>query len=121
MGKGLESIEKEIAGEQAAALGRSGSKVQAALDELRRFDEDAASGRRGRGPAVARATLVEGAGEALWAYIVQREAVGLVDADYIRKEYSVPADVWEHMSPKMGQAEQERRSPGSGGNAREPV
>lgn len=116
MGKGLESIEKEIAGEKAAALGRSGRKLKAALDKLRRFDEDAAGGRRSRGPA-ARAKLVEGAGEALWAYIVQREAVGLVDADYIRKEYSIPADVWTHMSPKMEQAEQERRSPGGGENA----
>ena len=115
MGKGLESIEKEIAGEKAAALGHSGRKLKAALDKLRRFDEDAASGRRSRGPT-ARTKLVEGAGEALWAYIVQREAVGLVDADYIRKEYDVPADVWKHMSPKMAQAEQERRQPGEGGN-----
>jgi hypothetical protein len=115
MGKGLESIEKEIAGEKAAALGRSGRKLKAALDKLRRFDEDAgSSGRRGRGPS-ARSKLVEVAGEALWAYIVQREAVGLVDAEYIRKEYSVPADVWTHMSPKMEQAEQQRRSPSGGG------
>jgi hypothetical protein len=116
MGKGLESIEKEIAGEKAAALGRGGRNLKAALDKLQRFDEDAAAGgRRGHVPA-ARAELVEGAGEALWAYIVQREAVGLVDAEYIRKEYNVPADVWMHMSPKMEQAEQERRSPGSTGN-----
>ena len=111
MEKGLESVEKEIAGEKAAALGQSGRKLKAALDKLRRFDEDAASTRRGRGPTT-RVKLVEGAGEALWAYVVQREAVGLVDAEYIRKEYSVPADVWKHMSPKMEQAEQERRSPG---------
>jgi len=117
MNKGLESVEKEIAGEQAAALGRIGRKLEAALNKLQRFDEDDAKGRRGRRPAAARAELVEGAGEALWAYIVQREAVGLVDAEYIRKEYSVPADVWEHMSPKMEQAAQERRPSGSGGNA----
>jgi len=116
MGKGLESIEKEIAGEKAAALGRSGRKLKAALDKLRRFDEEAAGERRGSGPT-ARAKLVEGAGEALWAYIVQREAVGLVDAEYIRKEYNVPVDVWTHMSPKMEQAEQERRSPVGGGKA----
>ena len=116
MDKGLESIEKEIAGEKAAALGRSGRTLKAALDELRRFDEDVAGERRGEGLAQ-RAKLVEGAGEALWAYIVQREAVGLLDADYIRKEYSVPADVWKHMSPKMEQAEQQRRSPAEGGNA----
>ena len=119
MGKGLESVEKEIAGEKAAALGLGGRKLKAALDKLRRFDEEASGGHRGQGPA-ARNKLVEGAGEALWAYIVQREAVGLVDAEYIRKEYSVPADVWTHMRPKMEQAEQERRGPG-GRNAQEPV
>jgi hypothetical protein len=116
MGKGLESIEKEIAGEKAAALGRNGRKLEAALDKLRRFDEEAASERRGHGPA-ARTRLVESAGEALWAYIVQREAVGLLDAEYIRTEYSVPADVWAHMSPRMEQAKQERRSTGGSGDA----
>ncbi len=109
MDKGLESVEKEIAGEKAAALGRTARKLEGALEKLRRFDADAAGGRRGRG-ADARAELVESAGEALWAYIVQREAVGLVDAEYIRKEYSVPEDVWTHMRPKMEQAEQERRN-----------
>jgi hypothetical protein len=116
MGKGLEGIEKEIAAEKAAALGRGGRKLKAALDELQLFDEDAAGGQHARG-ADARTQLVEAAGEALWAYIVQREAVGLVDAEYIKKEYSVPSDVWTHMSPKMEQAEQQRRSPsGAGGN-----
>ncbi len=115
MGKGLESVETEIAGEKAAALGNSGRKLRATLDKLRRFDEkDAAGGRSSRAPA-ARTKLVEVAGEALWAYIVQREAIGLVDAEYIRKEYDVPADVWQHMSPKMEQAEQERRAPSGGG------
>lgn len=122
MEKGLESIEKEIAGEKAAALGLSGRKLQAALDKLRRFDEDAAGGRRGRG-AVGRAELVEGAGEALWAYIVQREAAGLVDAEYIRKEYSVPVDVWTHMTPRMEQAGSltpAARSGGDSGETRDP-
>ena len=114
MNKGLEAVEKEIAAEKAAALGQSGRKVKSALEELRLFDEDAAvGGRPARGPAE-RTKLVEAAGEALWAYIVQREAVGLIDAEYIRKEYDVPADVWQHMTPKMQQANQERSSPSSG-------
>jgi len=97
MNKGFESVEKEIAGEKAAALGRSARKLRSALDKLRRFDE---SSRRSR-EVDARARLVEGAGEALWAYVVQREAVGLIDSEYIRKEYAVPADVWQHMRPRM--------------------
>jgi uncharacterized protein DUF6665 len=97
MNKGFESVEKEIAGEKAAALGRSARKLRSALDKLRRFDE---GGRRSR-EGDARARLVEVAGEALWAYVVQREAVGLIDSEYIRKEYAVPPDVWQHMRPKM--------------------
>jgi hypothetical protein len=101
MEKGFEAIEKEIAGEQAAALGRSGRKLRSALDKLRRFDESSRSRE-----VDARTSLVEVAGEALWAYVVQREAVGLIDAEYIRKEYAVPAEVWQHMRPKMEAAHQ---------------
>jgi hypothetical protein len=115
MEKGLEAVEKEIAAEKAAALGHSARKLRAALDKLQRFDEIARAGdRRTREPS-SREKLVEAAGEALWAYVVQREAIGLIDADYIRKEYSVPADVWQHMSPKIEAAARERESPGSPG------
>ena len=98
MGKGLESVEKEIAGEKAASLGRSGRKLRTALDKLRRFDEGAGVPRRSR-EAASRERLVAVAGEALWSYVVQREAIGLIDADYIRREYAVPPDVWQHMRP----------------------
>jgi hypothetical protein len=100
MEKGLETIEKEIAGEKAAALGRSGRKLRSALDKLRRFDESSRRSREGD----ARARLIEVAGDALWAYVVQREAVGLIDAEYIRKEYAVPPEVWQHMRPKLDAA-----------------
>jgi len=104
MEKGFEALEKEIAGEKAAALGRSGRKLRSALDKLRRFD---AGSRRAR-EADARTRLVEVAGEALWAYIVQREAVGLIDAEYIREEYAVPPEVWQHMSPRLEAAHTNR-------------
>ena len=100
MGKGLESVEKEIAGEKAASLGRSGRKLRTALDKLRRFDEGGNVARRSREAPLSRDKLVEVAGEALWSYVVQREAIGLIDADYIRREYSVPPEVWQHMRPK---------------------
>jgi hypothetical protein len=110
MGKGLESVEKEIAGEKAAALGRSGRKLRTALDKLRRFDESGTVSHRGREAPSAREKLVEVAGEALWSYVVQREALGLIDADYIRREYAVPADVWQHMRPKAGSANSRSRA-----------
>lgn len=94
------SIEQQIAGEQAAAIGRSGRKLKAALDRLRRFDEVVTGGRRILDPA-ARADLVEVAGDALWSYVVQREALGLIDGEYIGKEYSVPSDVWRRMRPRL--------------------
>src|SRR6185437_3993010 len=107
MEKGVDALEREIAGEKAAALGRGGRKLRSALDKLRRFDEADRQGRRKRDPS-ARQKLVEAAGEALWAYVVQREAIGLIDAEYIRKEYAVPADVWQHMRPRMEAARSNR-------------
>jgi hypothetical protein len=94
------SIEQQIAGETAASLGRSGRKLKIALDNLRRFDEVA-----GRGGHIldlaARGDLVEVAGDALWSYIVQREVMGLIDSEYIGREYGVPPDVWRGMRPRL--------------------
>jgi len=96
-------IEREIAGEKAAALGRSGRKLKTALDNLRRFDEGGGKG-RGRSGAASRPgtreKLVEAAGDALWSYIVQREALGLIGGDYVRREYRVPREVWRQMRPQ---------------------
>jgi hypothetical protein len=94
------SIEHQIAAEKAAALGRSGKKLQAALEKLRRFDEVARRGGRIFDPA-ARGELVDIAGDALWSYIVQREAMGLIDSDYIAREYGVPPDVRLRMRPRL--------------------
>jgi hypothetical protein len=93
------SIEQQIAAEKAAALGRSGRKLRSALDNLRRFDERVARGGRIPDPA-ARAKLVELAGDAFWSYVVQREALGLMDSEYIGREYGVPPDVWRAMRPR---------------------
>jgi hypothetical protein len=95
-----EALEREIAGEKAAALGRGGRKLRIALDNLRRFDEGAGGNRRNaRG---ARAELIEIAGDALYAYVVQREAMGLTDAEYVAREYAVPQEVWRRMRPGSG-------------------
>jgi hypothetical protein len=94
------SIEQQIAGEKAASLGRSGRKLMTALDNLRRFDDGSRRGGRIFDPAK-RADLVEIAGDALWSYIVQREAMGLIDSEYIVREYAVPPDVRREMRPRL--------------------
>ena len=97
--KAIKGVEVEIAGEKAAALGRSGRKLRTALDKLQRFDERVRGHARSADP-VARAKLVKMAADAFWAYVVQREVMGLVDADYIRREYRVPHEVWRRGSPR---------------------
>jgi Family of unknown function (DUF6665) len=96
--KTLSSIEHEIAGEKAGALGRSGRKLRAALDNLQRFDRNRAD--RQRADSAARDKLVRAASDAFWLYVVQREAIGLNDSEYIRDEYGVPAEVWRRTGPR---------------------
>ena len=87
----------EIAQEQAAALGRIGRALEAALARLREFDVahprlDAAESEQ-----QARRTLVMEAGHALWMYVVQREACGLRDTRAVMREYKVPGEVQQCM------------------------
>jgi hypothetical protein len=93
-------LEHAIAGEKAASLGMSARKLRKSLDALRRFDADAS--RRSTRTSAKRERLLEEAAEACWGYVIQREIVGLgaEDAQYIRREYEVPADVWKSLEPK---------------------
>ena len=86
--KSSNSIEHEIDEEKAGALGRSGRKLRAALDNLQRFDRNRAGVQRA--DPVARDKLLEAASDAFWLYVVQREALGLNDPEYICQEYGVP-------------------------------
>ena len=83
----VDVLEYELVQEQAAALGRMGRALEAALDTLRAFDaadpEDAS----------ARRALVRAAGKALWMFVVQREACGLRDSRAVMREYNVPGEV----------------------------
>jgi hypothetical protein len=93
----LDVLEYEIVQEQAAALGRIGRALEAALDKLREFD---AAHRRAGAPASAqqeRRTLVMEAGHALWMFVVQREACGLRDSRTVMRNYNVPDEVQRHM------------------------
>jgi hypothetical protein len=84
-----------------AALGRLGRALEAALAALSNYDraqaepgDDAARARPG---ASARAKLVQDASDALWCFIIQREACGLRDWRLIVHQYGVPAEVQNRM------------------------
>src|SRR5579862_3837011 len=84
-------LDYEIAQEQASALGRMGRALEQALARLREFDAahpDAPASVR-----EARRTLVSEAGQALWMFVVQREACGMRDSSTIMREYKVPGEV----------------------------
>jgi len=93
-------LEYEIVQEQAAALGRLGRALEAALTRLAAFDategfsvDDASRSSR----KDARMQLLEAAGYALWCLVVQREACGLRDQGAVIREYRVPAEVRNRM------------------------
>jgi hypothetical protein len=92
----------EILQEQASALGRLGRGLEAALAALRTFDDahlraDAAGSEAPSKQRQARRGLVDAAGEALWMFVVQREACGLRDSRNVMRDYKVPAEVQERM------------------------
>jgi hypothetical protein len=93
----VDVLDYEIAQEQAAALGRMGRALEAALAGLREFD---AAHPRSDTPAPtrqARRALVTEAGHALWMFVVQREACGLRDSRTVMRDYDVPGEVQQCM------------------------
>ena len=93
----VDVLNYEIVEEQAAALGRMGRALEAALAKLREFD---AAHPRAGAPASAqqaRGTMVMEAGHSLWMFVVQREACGLRDSRTVIRDYSVPGEVQQHM------------------------
>jgi hypothetical protein len=90
----------EIAQEQAAALGRLGRALEAALAALAEHDgqQTQSGSRQEREPVGAmRERLLREAGYALWCFVVQREACGLRDQRVIMREYRVPLEVQNRM------------------------
>jgi hypothetical protein len=95
-------LDYEIAQETASALGRHGRALEAALKALAEFD--AADAQHETQDRTARAALVAAAAQALWHFIVQREACGLRDAGMVVRMYRVPAEVQHRMGafPQRG-------------------
>lgn len=88
----LIALDYEVAQEQASALGRAGRALETALQAL--SDHDAAMP---AAPGTERAALVQDASDALWRFMVQREAIGLRDPRPVLRDYRVPADVHNRM------------------------
>ena len=89
--RNVESVQAEIAQEKAAALSRMAARLTEALARLEAFED-----------AAGRKTLVSAAGEALWYYVVQREACGLRDVEMVLREFRVPREVYLRMGPAGG-------------------
>jgi hypothetical protein len=85
-------LDYEIAQETASALGRHGRALEAALKDLADFDAADPPQRTSD-----RTALVATAAQALWHFIVQREACGLRDAGMVVRMYRVPAEVQDQM------------------------
>jgi Family of unknown function (DUF6665) len=91
------ALDYEIAQEHASALGRLGRALEAALAALDGYDSLHRDDRGRVEPAEQRARLAQDAGEALWCYMVQREACGLRDPRPVLRDYRVPAAVQNRM------------------------
>jgi len=91
------ALDYEIAQEQVAALGRSGRALEAALAALTAHGEGEDDGARTGASRPTRAKLVQDASNALWCFIVQREAIGLRDPRPVIRDYRVPAEVQNRM------------------------
>jgi hypothetical protein len=90
------ALDYEIAQEQAAALGRLGRALEAALAALSEYE------RTNGEPGATRARLVADASDALWCFVVQREACGLRDPRPVLRDYRVPAEVHNRMGAFAG-------------------
>jgi hypothetical protein len=93
----VDVLDYEVAQEQAAALGRMGRALEAALAKLREFDATLPRPGAPVSAQQARRILVTEAGYALWMFVVQREACGLRDSRTLMREYNVPNEVQQCM------------------------
>jgi hypothetical protein len=89
----VDILHYEIVHEQASALGRMGRALEQSLARLREFDVAYEASGTPASMQPARRKLVMEAGQALWMFVVQREASGLRDSRHIMRTYNVPGEV----------------------------
>src|SRR5690242_8835118 len=81
--RSLDILGYELRAEQASSLGRAGRRVEATLATLRGFG----------GSAEARDELVRAAADAVYAYFIQRELIGLRNTAQTVRDYAIPGEV----------------------------
>ena len=97
---GWDVLQYELVQEKIAGVARMGRRLEDALAALRAFDrERPGDDGPAAGDAGARERLVARAGEALWHFVVRREACGLRDADEVVRQMGVPREVGLRMGP----------------------
>lgn len=82
----LDALQQEIAQEKASTLGRLTREFETALAALLEFDATSLPQAEGR-----RQERLDAAAEALFWFVVQREACGLRNTEAVLREYKVPA------------------------------
>jgi uncharacterized protein DUF6665 len=80
---GFDILGHELRAEQASSLGHAARKVETTLAALRRFE----------GGAEAREELLSAAAEAVYAYFIQREVIGLHNTAQTVRDYGIPGEV----------------------------
>jgi hypothetical protein len=81
---GFSVLEAELISEAAAALGRAGTRAEAALARLNDEASLASEGRE---------ALLKAAAEAVWALFIQREACGMRDQKPVIADLGIPRAV----------------------------
>jgi hypothetical protein len=86
----VDVLHHEIMQEKASTLGRLTQAFEKALANFVEFEAGAAST---ADASAQRERLLDEAGEALWWFVVQREACGLRNTEMVLREYKVPAAI----------------------------
>ena len=88
----IDALQYEVLQEKAFTLSRLSDALQAALNDLRHFETEPRTSGDGE-EASRRERLLDAAAEALWEFVVQREACGLRNTEAVLREYGVPSVV----------------------------
>lgn len=86
----LDVLEYEVMQEKASTLGRVTEAFETSLAAFRAFEAEDES-RPGEGDEGRREALLDAAAEAMWEFVVQREACGLRNTEAVLRDYRVPA------------------------------
>lgn len=93
MASPIDVLQYEVLQEKASTLGRLTQAFEAALTALRDFDAGLGSEPADAADHGRREVFIDAAAEAVWCFVIQREACGLRNTEAVLREYRVPAAV----------------------------